>query len=109
YPMARLLSFKPDGKLLLIGGLDNALKLWDVLSGKLARTLKENFYTNSVTVSPTWQTFASFSYSDYAVELWDTQSAALLRKFAGQNQNIRLLTFSPDGKQMAIALSADDS
>src|SRR5205085_6512759 len=73
YPMARLLSFKPDSKLLLTGGLDDALKLWDVSSGRLARALKENFYTNSVTVSPTWQTFASFSYSDYAVELWDTQ------------------------------------
>ena len=108
YPMARLLSFKPDGKLLLTGGLDNALKLWDVGTGQLARTLKENFYSNSVTVGPSWQTFASFSYSDYAVELWDTTSATLLRKFAGQNQSISMLTFSPDGKQMAIALGVDD-
>ena len=109
YPIARLLAFSSNSKFLLTGGMDDALKLWEVSTGKLSRTLKERFYTNTIAISPSWRTFASFSYSDSAVELWETQSATVLRKFAGEVQSVSMLTFSPDGKRMAIALGNDDT
>jgi len=108
YPVVQNLAFSPNGKQLLTEGQDNALKLWDVTSGKLTRVVKDRFYTSALALSPGWETYASENLSDHAIQFWDMQSGALLHKFAGQSQGIGLLTFSPDGKQMAVTVGGND-
>jgi len=57
--------------------------------------------------APPGQTFALFSFGNYAVELFDAQSGSAAR-VCRRNQSIGMLTFSPDGRQMAITTGADD-
>ncbi|MBL1179279.1 WD40 repeat domain-containing protein, partial [Pantanalinema sp. GBBB05] len=79
----------------------NTVKLWDVGSGRLIRTLTgHSSYVNSVEFSPDSKTLASSS-GDKTVKLWEVDSGKLIRTLTGHSSAIYSVGFSPDGKTLA--------
>ncbi|MGO4871858.1 MAG: WD40 repeat domain-containing protein [Roseiarcus sp.] len=77
-------AFGLNGRLLVSGGADAAVKLWDVTNGKLLRILgRHGGPVSSVAVSPNGRFVVSGSLAT-SVKLWDSQSGRLVRTFPSQ-------------------------
>jgi len=101
-------AFSPDGKTLLSGSYDNAIKLWDIETGQEIRSfIGHSNRVNSVTFSPDQQTILSGS-SDKTLKLWDTQTGIEIRTFIGHIWSVNSVAFAPDG-QTVLSGSSDDT
>ena len=66
----RSVAFSPDGSLFASGSYDKTVRLWDMATGELKRTLTGHTETvDSVTFSPDGKLLASGSW-DKTVRLW---------------------------------------
>jgi len=87
--------FSPDGSLLASGGTDETIKIWDVKSGQLIRTLQHGNGVMDITFSPDGTLVASAG-ADGNVKLWDTTNGKLLKTLKHLDE-LKTLAFSPDG------------
>jgi WD40 repeat protein/Flp pilus assembly protein TadD len=97
----RDVSFSPDGKQVASGSYDNAVRLWDVATGKTTATLEG--HTDrlfSVSFSPDGKQLASGS-ADNTVRLWDVAMGKELATLEGHKDRVYSVSFSPNGKQLA--------
>ena len=68
------MSFSPDGQTIASGNLDNTIRLWDITTGKLIKTLVGHTnHLNSVEFSADGNTLVSMS-GDNTILLWDIAS-----------------------------------
>ncbi len=103
------LAFTPDGKALAAGEWGGAVRLWDVHSGELLRTLRLVPDTTSgrwlvaVAVDSKGKLLA-VGGGNLPVRLWDLQNGTWVRTITpgGSDRNVRALAFSPDGKTLAV-------
>ena len=96
------LSLSHDGKTLLSGGSDGVIRVWDVPSGQLLRTLTG--HTNAVykaNFSPNEKLVASSS-RDLTARVWDFKTGRELQKFTGFHCSVKSIVFSPDNKLVAV-------
>ena len=93
--------FNPEGTLVASAGMDNSVKLWDVMTGRELRSLyghaKE---VKLLAFRPDGMRFASGG--DDSVKIWEVESGKLLHEFK-LAASLRGLDFSPDGKNLATA------
>jgi len=104
----RAVAFSPDGKWALSGSEDQTLRLWDVATGREARTFTG--HTEAITFalfSPDGTRILSSSY-DRTLKLWDVETGKEIRTFRGHEEGVWDVTFSPDGKR-ALSGSADQT
>jgi len=95
------IAISPDGGTLVSGSRDNTVKLWDLPSGKLRKTLNQHqTWVWTVATSPDNQIFASGS-GDKTIKLWRLDAGEELRSLRGHTDAIWSLAFSPDGKILA--------
>lgn len=96
------LSLSRDGKTLVTAGTDGVIRVWDVASGQMQRTLTG--HTNSTykaDFSPNERLIAS-SGRDTTARIWDFASGRELYKLAGFKCSVKSVVFSPDGKTLAV-------
>ncbi|HXQ73997.1 MAG TPA: WD40 repeat domain-containing protein [Pyrinomonadaceae bacterium] len=95
------LSLSRDGKTLLTAGGDGIIRVWDLASGELQRTLTG--HTNSTYMaefSPNEKLIASSS-RDTTARIWDFASGREVHKLTGFNCAVKAVAFSPNGKTVA--------
>ena len=66
------LAFSPDGRLLVSGSNDKAIKLWDIQTGGVIKTFRDLSWVKSVSISPNTAIIASGSHSN--IRLWDVRT-----------------------------------
>lgn len=93
------LAFSPDGRILISGGDDNSIKLWDVDSGKELNSGKHSARVRTVAFSPDGKLIASGDDSGI-IKIWDvkTMENVVLPR---HDNAVTSLAFSPDGKTLA--------
>lgn len=109
------LAFSKDGRILVSGGLDGAIKIWNWHRKELMHTLIRpvdffgalaSWFDSSVgiiwcvAISPDGKTVAA-SGSEQPIQLWNTENGKLLRTFTEHSDSIYALAFSPDGEILA--------
>jgi WD40 repeat protein len=108
-------AFSPDGKLLASGSASgtvyDTIKLWEVASGSLVRTLEGHTGSvYSVAFSPDGRLLASGSCSQrnssgYCIQgeikLWEVATGSLVRTLTGHTGWVASVAFSPDGRLLA--------
>jgi WD40 repeat protein/uncharacterized caspase-like protein len=99
-------AISPDGRFVVSGSSDAAIKIWDIASGRLLQTLGgEGWSVNSVAISPDGRFIVSGGID--ALTLWDAASGKPLRTFEGQKGSVDSVAFSPDGQSIASGGEAD--
>ncbi len=98
--MITSVALSPDGTYALSGAWDNALKLWEVATGRLIRTSYGHASpVRSVAFSADGASMLSGS-SDNTVKLWDTATGRVIRTFEGHSAGVASVAFSPDGTRV---------
>ena len=91
------IAFSPDGKYLLGGDKDGGLILWDIATGKTARTfVGHRDEIRSLAFSPDGARFVSGSEDNKAI-VWDVATGMPLQKLKGHDTDVTSVAFSPDG------------
>ena len=105
------IAISPDGKAVASGGWDETIRLWNAETGKETARLEghQSGMIAAVTISPDGKHLASRGGLDGVVILWDLATGKPLHKFEKLSKvnPWRLnrsagLTFSPDGKTLAV-------
>ena len=92
-------AISPDGRQAVSGcGGDSTIKLWDIATGRLIRTIDVKSPVLSVAFSPDGKQIVSGLW--YYVKLWDVNTGSEIRSFSGHKEYVYSVTFSPDGRQI---------
>jgi WD40 repeat protein len=102
-PASAAVLFSPDGRRVLAGGGDGAIRVWDVRSGKeIGRMTGHQSAVLSLAFSPDGSRLASGS-TDETVRIWDANSYEPLLVLTGQTGAVHSLFFSSDGGRLISA------
>lgn len=100
---ARSASFSPDGRLLVTGGEDGTVIVWDFARRlRLATLTAHKGWVISVAFSPDGRSFATGA-DDRTAVVWDARDFTEAVAFRGLPGAVGGLAFSPDGRLLAAA------
>jgi len=97
--MGFILAITPDGQTLATGSKDKTIKLWNLRTGELIRTLRDSTEVFGVAVSLDGQTLASGGQGK-VVQFWDLQTGNCCEPSGIPNQP-GLLPLAPMKKTLA--------
>lgn len=95
-------AISPDGQTLASGDNIGVVKLWDLSTGKLIRTVP-GAHANTVTklvFTPDGNTLISAS-RDRTIKLWNASSGELVRTLTGHNNWVNTIAINPNGQTLA--------
>ncbi len=91
-------AFSPDGKTVASGGRDQAIKVWDVATGKCTTLRAEQDMVAVLTFSTDGRTLAASGWGRSGLRLWDLETKKvrilLMKELAGRS----LVAFGPKDK-----------
>jgi WD40 repeat protein len=96
------LALSPDGKLLASGSPFEHIRLWDVATGQLVRTLDDPQGGIALCFSPDSKRLATGNINGL-VRIWDAGTGREVRNYPGFKAWVNALAFAPDGKTLAMA------
>jgi WD40 repeat protein len=106
---ATAVAFSPNGQLLAGGGenkrghknTNKTVKLWNLHTKELVRTLEHHQGTNTVAFSPDGRLLASGGGTLHEIDLWDLSTGERLRHLREAYDSLETIAFSPDGQLLA--------
>ena len=100
-------DISPDGRTLITGSDDGMLRLWDIASGELLKTLDgETDSIREVAFSPNGQTALAGS-NDGSLILWDMATGQVRRRLPRQTFPISAIAFLPDGRHALTGMDSE--
>lgn len=87
-----------DGRFLLTGGADGAVRLWSVENQKCLRNLVGHTGAVKAVSIAGDARVALTGGEDHGINLWDLASGALIRAFEGAAGSVEAVALSPDGR-----------
>jgi RNA polymerase sigma factor (sigma-70 family) len=102
------LAFSGDGKILIVGGKDGGLHLWDLATGgKLAALPASKEAVLSLTLTAD-NAMALTAHHQGALHLWDIANRRHLCKLAMAAKYPQFTALAPDGKTLVFAAGANE-
>ncbi len=93
--------FNPTGEYLAASGSDNAIRIYNIKSGKLIKTiLGHSMVPLSMDFSPNGKLLASAG-DDKTIKIWDTSNWKLLHSLKGENEAIHSVIFIDNNSVLA--------
>lgn len=100
------LAFSPDNSLMLTGGGDGTLELWELPAGRHVRGFEEHAdRVMAAAFSPDGRMAATAGY-EKTIRLWDVRNGVLLRSLDAGTEFTSAIVFVPDSR--LIAAGGDD-
>ncbi|MGF1580203.1 MAG: protein kinase [Gemmataceae bacterium] len=94
-------AFSSDGQWVASAGLDRMIKLWDVESGTVLKTLVGHTRPiRAISFAPD-DSFLASAAAGGKIILWDPQLGTKLREITAHNRSVRGVAVSPDGSRLA--------
>jgi WD40 repeat protein len=94
-------AFAPDGKTLVSGSNNGAVRFWDLPSGRLVTSRRgHSAGVNAVVFSADGKTLATGS-EDHLVKLWSVPTAREVVTLRGHAYAVKAVAFSPQGDLLA--------
>lgn len=98
HPTASAIVISADGQTLVSGGQDKTIKVWELQTGKLKKTLRsDSGAINDLAIAPDGKTVVSGS-GDRLVRIWDLTSDQPPQILKGHSGNVTHVHISSDGK-----------
>lgn len=94
------LTFSSDGQLLAGADQFGNVRIWNVVSGSIEKTLTTPSETTAMVFAPNGQTLA-IADRDNTILIWNLQTGLAQGKFQKQDAAINALAFSPNGQWLA--------
>jgi DNA-binding beta-propeller fold protein YncE len=101
----RALAITPDGHRLMSGGDDHTIRVWDIASGELQRTLRGHADSvRAVAVTPDGNRIISGGTYD-VVRVWDLKTGQFLQTISGDSgyRAVHTVAVTPNGKSVLWA------
>jgi DNA-binding beta-propeller fold protein YncE len=93
----------PDGKFIVSGGGNDAVKVWDIVTGGEILSLPAGeFGVGSVAYSPDGKRIAAAGSEDNIIRIWDSATGVEVMNLRGPDFMISSITFSPNGTTIAV-------
>ena len=101
--------FAPDSKTLASAGRDGSLRLWDVATGKLLRTIPDGiYYPNGLVYSPDGRSVIKASdHDNRAIRFWDVETGTLRFTLPAHDETIWSVAISGEGRILATCAIDD--
>jgi Tol biopolymer transport system component len=97
------IAWSPDNKILATSGYDRLIKLWDALTGKEIRSLRDHSdAVYGLAFSPDGKYLASGA-ADRAVKVWEVATGIRLFSLGEATDWVYAVAWSPDGRHIAAA------
>ncbi len=101
-------AYAPDSKNIATVGKDKTVRLWEVHTGQLLKTLNgHKDEVLSVAYSPDGQTLASGG-SDNTIRIWNANTGQLLKTLIGHKKGVLSVAYSLDSETI-VSSSSDDT
>jgi WD40 repeat protein len=115
HPGATILNFSADGKTVISAGEDEAIRVWEVATGRLLRKrpgprLPQSGprYGSAFSLSGSLLAFGHFTRDTRGIIVWDVALGKELHTLPWEGRPTRSLAFSPDGRTLAASRDPGD-